>query len=69
LPSGRGSVRAGDGGFARWITMGRGALERALAGRIGIGLSPGAGFGNPRANTGSSADGWGDGAASATGGS
>jgi len=33
-----------------------------------IGLSSGAGFGSPRANTGSGADGWGDDAASATGG-
>jgi hypothetical protein len=48
--------------------MARGVGARALAGRMGIGLSSGAGFGNPRANTGSGADGWGDGAVSGIGG-
>jgi hypothetical protein len=47
---------------------GRGTAERALTGRMGIGLSSGAGFGRPLANTGSGGEAWSGRTVWATGG-
>jgi len=50
------------------MMTGRGTAERALTGRMGIGLSSGAGFGRPLANTGSGGEAWSGRTVWATGG-